>query len=129
MTHCTFEGSTAIGGNAGWWSSRYVPGGAGGDALRGVIANQNSLALMPAPSPTTPPQLGKRPIEGYRGFSNSATGIAAGGAVYNGSTGILLVENCTPTANTAVTPEMYISAVGSPLVPRMVAASRTSADP
>lgn len=114
VTHCTFEGSTAVGGNAGWWSSWYVPGGPGGDALGGAIANQNSLALIACTFASNSATAGKGASGGYRGFSNSTTGIAAGGAVYNASTGTLLVENCTLTANTAVTPEMYISAVGTP---------------
>ena len=100
-TRCSFENNSVKGGDGRETFSR---AGTGGDGTGGAIHNQNELSLVAC---TLAQNSAEGGIGGISGFGTAryraASGIAAGGAVYNAGGASISLSNCTITNNIAKT--------------------------
>jgi hypothetical protein len=110
LTGCTFKGNTALGGRGGVVMNGPRNGGAG---QGGAIANQNTLSLVACTL------VANSAVGGVAGvFSHTFTyagggGVAWGGAIYNGVSATLSLNNCTITANRAEGPDGPVTSISN----------------
>jgi hypothetical protein len=101
VTRCTLKGNTARGGVG---SSDFAGSGPGGDGLGGAIANQNSLSLVACTLADNSALGGPGgAVEHFPCYcwDTSIGGMGSGGAIHNAANSILLLSDCTITANSA----------------------------